>query len=243
MEPLTRSEIADLRAAVVRLKPESVAINLLFSYLDDSAEKALARALPAGLFVSRSSAVLPVTGEYERGIATWLNAWLGPLVARYVERLCRGLPEARIAVMQSSGETVAADQTADRAVRLLLSGPAGLVGAGFVGRLAGRDRLLTFDMGGTSTDVALVDGAPGLTTEGRIAGYPVALPMVDMHTIGAGGGSIASLDPGGGCWWGPSPPAPRPVPPATAREANNRRSRTPIWCSAGCARRPSSAAG
>lgn len=213
VEPLTRSEIADLRAAVVRLKPESVAINLLFSYLDDSAEKALARALPAGLFVSRSSAVLPVTGEYERGIATWLNAWLGPLVARYVERLCRGLPEARIAVMQSSGETVAADQTADRAVRLLLSGPAGgLVGAGFVGRLAGRDRLLTFDMGGTSTDVALVDGAPGLTTEGRIAGYPVALPMVDMHTIGAGGGSIASLDPGGRLLVGPESAGAAPGP-------------------------------
>ncbi|MCB2261636.1 MAG: hydantoinase/oxoprolinase family protein [Candidatus Thiosymbion ectosymbiont of Robbea hypermnestra] len=213
VEPLTRSEIADLRAAVVRLKPESVAINLLFSYLDDSAEKALARALPAGLFVSRSSAVLPVTGEYERGIATWLNAWLGPLVARYVERLCRGLSEARIAVMQSSGETVAADQTADRAVRLLLSGPAGgLVGAGFVGRLAGRDRLLTFDMGGTSTDVALVDGAPSLTTEGRIAGYPVALPMVDMHTIGAGGGSIASLDPGGRLLVGPESAGAAPGP-------------------------------
>jgi len=213
VEPLTRSDLADLRAAAARLGPESVAINLLFSYLDDGAERALAQALPAGLFVSRSSAVLPVTGEYERGIATWLNAWLGPLVARYVERLCRGLPGARVAVMQSSGEAVAADQTADQAVRLLLSGPAGgLAGAGFVGRLAGRDKLLTFDMGGTSTDVALVDGAPGLTTEGRIAGYPVAVPMVDMHTIGAGGGSIARLDPGGRLLVGPESAGAEPGP-------------------------------
>jgi len=213
VDPLTDSDIAELRAAVARLRPESVAINLLFSYLDDSAERALARALPAGLFVSRSSAVLPVTGEYERGIATWLNAWLGPLVARYVERLCRGLPGALVAVMQSSGEAVAADQTADQAVRLLLSGPAGgLAGAGFVGRLAGRERLLTFDMGGTSTDMALVDGAPGLTTEGRIAGYPVAVPMVDMHTIGAGGGSIARLDPGGRLLVGPESAGAEPGP-------------------------------
>ena len=213
VEPLTDSDVADLRAAVDQLEPESVAINLIFSYLDDSAERALAQALPEGLFVSRSSAVLPVTGEYERGIATWLNAWVGPLVARYVERLCDGLPGARVAVMQSSGETMAAGQTANQAVRLLLSGPAGgLVGAGFVGRLAHRDKLLTFDMGGTSTDVALVDGEPRLTTEGRIAGYPVALPMVDMHTIGAGGGSIARLDPGGALLVGPESAGADPGP-------------------------------
>ena len=213
VEPLTASDIADLRAAVERLEPESVAINLLFSYLDDTAERALAGALPRGLFVSRSSAVLPVTGEYERGIATWLNAWLGPLVARYIQRLCGRLPGARVAVMQSSGEAVAADQTAEQAVRLLLSGPAGgLVGAGLVGRLAGREKLLTFDMGGTSTDVALVDGEPRLTTEGRIAGYPVAVPMVDMHTIGAGGGSIARLDPGGLLLVGPESAGAEPGP-------------------------------
>ncbi|MCG6859724.1 MAG: hydantoinase/oxoprolinase family protein [Chromatiaceae bacterium] len=213
VEPLTESDVTELRAAVDRLQPESVAINLLFSYLDDSAERALAHALSDGLFVSRSSAVLPVTGEYERGIATWLNAWVGPLVARYIERLRRGLPGAQVAVMQSSGEAVAADQTADQAVRLLLSGPAGgLAGAGFVGHLAGREKLLTFDMGGTSTDVALVDGNPRLTTEGRIAGYPVAVPMVDMHTIGAGGGSIARLDPAGLLLVGPESAGAEPGP-------------------------------
>lgn len=160
---MTKSDISGLRAAVARLGPESVAINLFFSYLDDSAEQALAQALPAGLFVSRSSAVLPIAGEYERGIATLLNAWLGPLVARYVEQLCRELPGVRVAVMQSSGEAVAADQTADQTVRLLLSGPAGgLADARFIGRLAGRERLLTFDMGGTSRMWPWWTGRPAL---------------------------------------------------------------------------------
>ena len=218
VEPLTGTDVADLRSALERLAPEAVAINLLFAYLNDSAERALAAAVPEGMFVSRSSEVLPITGEYERGIATWLNAWLGPLVGRYIERLCGRLPGARISVMQSSGEALAAEQTARQAVRLLLSGPAGgLVGAGFVGRLAGEERLLTFDMGGTSTDVALVDGEPCLTTEGRIAGYPVAVPMVDMHTIGAGGGSIAKLDAGGALLVGPESAGADPGPACYGR--------------------------
>jgi N-methylhydantoinase A len=213
IEPLCDAEINELATTLAGLAPESVAINLLHSYLDDSAERALAQALPDGVFVSRSSEVLPLLGEYERGVATWLNAWIGPLAARYIERLGAGLPGARVAVMQSSGEAVAAAQTARQAVRLLLSGPVGgLVGAGFVGRLAGEERLLTFDMGGTSTDVALVDGELRLTTEGRIAGYPVAVPMVDMHTIGAGGGSIARLDRGGALLVGPESAGADPGP-------------------------------
>jgi N-methylhydantoinase A len=213
VEPLTAEDIAALREDLLRLRPAAVAINLLFSYLDDSAERAIAAAVPDRIFVSRSSEVLPVTGEYERGIATWLNAWVGPLVADYIGRLCQGLPGARIAVMQSSGEAVAAEQTAGVAVRLLLSGPAGgLAGAAFLGRLAGQDRLLTFDMGGTSTDVALVEGKPRITTSGRIAGYPVSVPMVDMHTIGAGGGSIARLDAGGLLLVGPASAGADPGP-------------------------------
>ena len=213
IEPLTDDDLAELQARIAALAPEAAAINLLFSYLDDSAERAIAAALPAGLFVARSSATLPLLGEYERGIATWLDAALGPVVAGYLDRLQVGLPGARIAVMQSSGEAVAAAQTARHAVRLLLSGPAGgLVGAGYVGRAAGTKRLLTFDMGGTSTDVALVDGAPRLTTEGRIAGWPVAVPMVDMHTIGAGGGSIARIDAGGLLLVGPESAGADPGP-------------------------------
>ncbi|MEY6431790.1 hydantoinase/oxoprolinase family protein [Thioalkalicoccus limnaeus] len=218
IEPLTDADIRALVVAVERLAPEAVAINLLFSYLDDRAERAIAAALPAGLFVSRSAEVLPVCGEYERGLATWLNAWVGPLVGRYLGRLGQALPGTRIAVMQSSGDLVAADQTAHQTVRLLLSGPAGgLVGAGFVGRLAGCDRLLTFDMGGTSTDVALIDGEPPLTRLGRIGGYPVAVPMVDMHTIGAGGGSIARLDAGGALLVGPESAGADPGPACYGR--------------------------
>jgi N-methylhydantoinase A len=213
VEPLTDADLDALRAELQRLCPAAVAINLLFSYLDDSAERAIAAAVPGGVFVSRSSEVLPLTGEYERGVATWLNAWVGPLVGDYIGRLRERLPGARVAVMQSSGDAVAAEQTAHQAVRLLLSGPAGgLVGAAFVGRLAGESRLLTFDMGGTSTDVALVDGEPRITTSGRIAGYPVGVPMVDMHTIGAGGGSIARLDPGGLLLVGPESAGADPGP-------------------------------
>ena len=213
VDPLTAGDLAALRESLSRQAPEAVAINLLFSYLDDAAERAIAEALPEGLFVSRSSQVLPLIGEYERGIATWLNARVGPIVAGYLDRLQAGLPGVRLSVMQSSGEAVAAAQTARQAVRLLLSGPAGgLVGAGFVGRAAGIARMLTFDMGGTSTDVALVDGAPRLTTAGRIADWPVAVPMVDMHTIGAGGGSIARLDAGGALRVGPESAGADPGP-------------------------------
>ncbi len=213
VEPLTESDMHRLRAIVQRLAPEAVAINLLFSFIDDSAERAIAEAMPTELSVSRSSEVLPLLGEYERGIATWLNARLGPLVGGYLGRLKAALPGARLSVMQSSGEAVAAEQAAGQAVRLLLSGPAGgLAGAGFVGRSAGIERLLSFDMGGTSTDVALVEGAPRLTTQGRIAGFPVAVPMVDMHTIGAGGGSIARLDAGGMLLVGPESAGADPGP-------------------------------
>jgi N-methylhydantoinase A len=218
IEPLTDEDLARLRAELARLQPAAVAINLLFSYLDDAAERAIEDAVPEGLFTSRSSEVLPVTGEYERGMATWINAWIGPLVGNYIRRLRAQLPGARLAIMQSSGEAIAAEQTDRQAVRLLLSGPAGgLMGAAFIGRLAGQDRLLTFDMGGTSTDVALIDGVPGLTRSGRIAGWPVAVPMVDMHTIGAGGGSIARLDPGGLLLVGPESAGAEPGPACYGR--------------------------
>ena len=195
-----------------------MAVNLLFSYLDDGAERAIAGALPPDLFVSRSSEVLPVAGEYERGIATWLNAWVGPVVARYLGRLELGLPGARVSVMQSSGEAIAASETARQAVRLLLSGPAGgLAGAAFAAGAGGVRRLLSFDMGGTSTDVAVVDGEPRLTSAGRIAGFPVAVPMVDMHTIGAGGGSIARVDAGGLLLVGPESAGADPGPACYGR--------------------------
>jgi N-methylhydantoinase A len=213
LEPLTAADLDDLAAAVRRERPEAVAINLLFSYLDGTAERRLAEVLPDAVFVSLSSRVLPEVREYERGMATWLNAWIGPKVAGYLGRLRAQMVATPVAVMQSTGDSVSADQAANHAVRMLLSGPAGgLIAARHVAGDAGVSRLLTFDMGGTSTDVALIDGAPRLTTEGRIGAYPVAVPMVDMHTIGAGGGSIAWLDAGGMLQVGPQSAGAEPGP-------------------------------
>jgi N-methylhydantoinase A len=215
---LTAADRSALLAHIERLRPESVAINLLFSFLDDSDERSIESWLPDGLFVSRSSAVLPEYKEYERGIATWLNAWVGPRVAGYLERLDRALAPAPVAVMQSAGGTVRADLAGRKAVHLLLSGPAGgLMGARFIGRQAGHTRLLSLDMGGTSTDVALIDGDIRLTSEGHIGPWPVAVPMVDMHTIGAGGGSIARVDSGGLLQVGPESSGATPGPACYGR--------------------------
>jgi N-methylhydantoinase A len=218
LEPLTADDVATLRERLRALAPEAVAVNLLFSFLDPAAERAIAAAVPEGVHVSLSSDVLPEIREYERGVATWLNAWVGPLVEGYLRRLGDALPGSRLSVMQSSGDTIGAAQASGSAVRLLLSGPAGgLRGARLVAELGGATRLLTFDMGGTSTDVALVDGDPRLTTEGRVAGYPVAVPMVDMHTIGAGGGSLAWLDAGGMLQVGPESAGADPGPACYGR--------------------------
>jgi N-methylhydantoinase A len=224
LEPLPERELADLQAELGRLQPEAVAINLLFSFLDDRFELDIERAVTATapeVFVSRSSAVLPEYREYERGIATWLNASLGPVVNRYLGRLSDRLGSCRFAIMQSSGETVSAGTAAARAVNLLLSGPAaGLTAIRHLGQQLGSRRFISFDMGGTSTDVALLDGELKITNEGRIAGYPVAVPMVDMHTIGAGGGSIAFLDSGGMLQVGPESAGADPGPACYGRGGN-----------------------
>lgn len=213
VEPLTDADLTTLQAQIKQLAPQAVAINLLFSYLDASFEKQIAAVIPQGCFVSRSSEVLPEYKEYERGMTTWLNAYIGPLVEGYLARLCAGVPEATVSVMQSAGGTIAAEQAGHGAVHMLLSGPAGgLAAAHAIGQTLGRERLLTFDMGGTSTDVALIDGGITLTNEGRIGRYPVAVPMVDMHTIGAGGGSIAWLDSGGLLQVGPQSAGADPGP-------------------------------
>ncbi|MDH3947360.1 MAG: hydantoinase/oxoprolinase family protein [Gammaproteobacteria bacterium] len=213
VEPLTMVELDKLSKTIEALAPEAVAINLLFSYLEPRFEIAIEDALADRFFVSRSSSILPEFREYERGMTTWLNAYVGPLVAGYLERLQQGVPQAAVSVMQSSGGTIAANQAGRQAVHMLLSGPAGgLAAAQFLGSSVERTRLLTFDMGGTSTDVAMIDGALQLTSEGKIAGYPVAVPMVDMHTIGAGGGSIAYVDSGGMLQVGPESAGAAPGP-------------------------------
>lgn len=213
IEPLTQLQLDELAQKIRKLAPDAVAINLLFSYLDDEAEKRIANIIPKTIFISRSSEVLAEYKEYERGIATWLNSYVGPLVQDYLGRLQDALPNATVAVMQSAGGTIAAKFAGQQAVHMLLSGPAGgLAAAKFMGDITSQQRLLTFDMGGTSTDVAMIDGELQLSSEGEIAGYPVAIPMVDMHTIGAGGGSIASIDAGGLLQVGPESAGADPGP-------------------------------
>lgn len=204
---LEQQDIDALINEISQIKPDAIAINLLFSFLDNSQEQEIQKQLVASfsdVFVTCSSDVLPEYKEYERGMVTALNAYVGPLMQGYLQRLQLKL-EAGInadvpclSVLQSSGDTIRAAQAGKHAVNLLLSGPAGgLKGALYVASLAGENKLLSFDMGGTSTDVALLDAEITLSTEGKIGEYPVAVPMVDMHTIGAGGGSIAYVDAGG----------------------------------------------
>jgi len=214
--------LQELCEQIERLGPDSVAVNLLFSWMLPELEQTVRDALPDDLPVSLSSEVLPEIREYERGIATWLNASVGPKLAGYLGRLEKALGGGRLAVMQSSGLTVSADQAGQRAVHLLLSGPAGgLAAAAHIGREIDCKRLLTFDMGGTSTDVALLDGKPSLTRDGRIGRYPVAVPMVDMHTIGAGGGSIVRVDAGGLLQVGPESAGADPGPVCYGRGGEN----------------------
>ncbi|MHB8792604.1 MAG: hydantoinase/oxoprolinase family protein [Thermoleophilia bacterium] len=199
---------------------ESIAVCLLFSFRDPSHEKALAEMLRGelpGVHVSVSSEVLPQFREYERFSTTAVDAYLTPVVARYLERLGAGAAEAGLpspAIMQSSGGVLPLEQAAASAAPLLLSGPAaGVVGAVFAGARSDVVDLIAFDMGGTSTDVTLVrDGFAEITTGREIGGSPVALPMVDIHTIGAGGGSIAWIDAGGALRVGPASAGAEPGP-------------------------------
>ncbi len=213
LEGLDAADIAALKRRLQALAPDAVAVNLLFSFVDARFEDRLESALGRDYFVSLSSRVCPLAGEYERGIATWLNAAIGPLMRAYLKKLQSGLPNAAIRVMQSHGKTVAVGRAADTSVNLLLSGPAGgVIAVESLARRIGERRVLSFDMGGTSTDVSLLDGGVELTTEGRIGGYPVAVPMVDVRTIGAGGGSIARVDEGGLLQVGPESAGASPGP-------------------------------
>lgn len=218
IQELATADLQKLLADLEALKPDAIAITLLFSFLNEDHEARVEHYLREHLnwqpFICRSSFVLPEYREYERGIATWLNASLGPLVKNYLLDLKQGTKPSPLSIMQSTGGTISAEQAADKAVNLLLSGPAGgLAAASWLARTLQIPGVMTFDMGGTSTDVALLDGGNiQLSSEGRIGSWPVAVPMVDMHTIGAGGGSIAWLDAGGLLRVGPESAGARPGP-------------------------------
>lgn len=184
---------------------ESVAVCFLHSYANPAHEEHVARGLRgAGFHVSASHEVLPEYREYERWATTAVNAYVAPLMGRYLARLQQGLGRGRLRIMQSNGGSISAARASNEAVQTILSGPAaGVVGAQAVGAASGYTRLITFDMGGTSTDVSLLDGAISTTNESLVGDLPVRLPVLDIHTVGAGGGSVAWIDSGGGLRVGP----------------------------------------
>ena len=212
----TALDISQLRSLVERLRLEnvqSVAVSLLFSFANPEHERTIRRELePVSIPVSLSSEVMPEYREYERTSTTVINAYLAPLMSQYLRRL-QGRLGSELRVMQSNGGAVQAETAATEPVRTILSGPAGgVVGAFHVAALAGYKNIITFDMGGTSTDVALCEGDIKVTHESQVDGMPVGIPMMDIHTVGAGGGSIAHLDPGGALRVGPESAGADPGP-------------------------------
>lgn len=220
LRPVSEQEVGKLLDALQQKGIESLAISLLFSFLRPSHERLIARlARERGLYVSRSSDIVPEFREYERTSTTIINACVSPVMTRYLSRLSRQAKRrgaAGLRIVQSNGGSLSASAAGATAVHTLLSGPAaGVVGAFAVAKKALRTdapRCITFDMGGTSTDVALLDGDIPVQTESRVGGYPVRVPMMDIHTVGAGGGSIARCDPGGGLLVGPKSAGAAPGP-------------------------------
>jgi N-methylhydantoinase A len=226
---LTSREIARVVGAVRRVRPEAVAICFLFSFRNSRHEARLAAALRrAGFLVSVSHEILPEFREYERTSTTVINAYLAPVMSGYLagtqsrvrtawfsgpKPKSFGAPRVRVHIMQSNGGVVSAEKAAREPVTTILSGPAGgVTGAAYAAQLAGIERVITFDMGGTSTDVALLSGELRTTSESTAAGFPVAVPMLEIHTVGAGGGSIARFDRGGALRVGPESAGAEPGP-------------------------------
>jgi N-methylhydantoinase A len=221
LRELDESAVRDLADELRDAGVESIAVCLLFAFENDSHERRVAEILESeGVEapISLSSVVLPEIREYERTLTTALNAALVPVMDDYLAGLVTGLRDAGITapltLMVSNGGTLSADAARERPVNTLLSGPAGGVqGAAFVAGRAGYDDLLTMDMGGTSCDVSLVrDGDPLVTTETEVGDYPVGVPSVDIHTVGAGGGSLAWVDAGGALRVGPKSAGAEPGP-------------------------------
>ncbi|KAA3647926.1 MAG: hydantoinase/oxoprolinase family protein [Chloroflexi bacterium] len=192
----------------------SIAVSLLFSFLYPGHEQAIADFLrEKGFFVSASNEILPQFREYERTSTTAVNAYVSPVMDKYIGKLQKELPHDDLSIMQSNGGSISPLEARKNAVRCIVSGPAGgVVGAQSVGLQAGFDRLITFDMGGTSTDVGLVDKQFQLTNEAEVGGLPIHIPIIDIHTVGSGGGSIARVDAGGALQVGPESAGADPGP-------------------------------
>ena len=212
LDALSDSAIEELVERVGAV--DSVAVCLLHSYANPDHEQRVGKALrDAGYSVSLSSEILPEFREYERAATTVVNAYVSPLMRGYIQSLNESLPKTKLRVFQSNGGSISADEASNQAARTVLSGPAGgIVGAAEVARLLGIEKFISFDMGGTSTDVALFDGELPYTTEGEAGGLPLRVPMLDIQSIGAGGGSIAYFDTGAALRVGPRSAAAVPGP-------------------------------
>jgi N-methylhydantoinase A len=222
LHPLNLADLPAIWQTLQAEQIESVAVCLLFSFLQPQHEQQIRHFLQAqadrGLHISLSSDILPEYREYERTATTVINAYVAPLMTRYLRRLAAGVQPRRLSVMQSNGGIISASTAGDEAARTVLSGPAGgVVGARFVAEQAGFPDIITFDMGGTSTDVALCPGRLPTTASGEIAGLPLRLPIIDIHTVGAGGGSIARVDAGGALQVGPESAGAWPGPACYGR--------------------------
>jgi N-methylhydantoinase A len=218
--PLQPGEIEALVAKLRRARVQSVAVCLLFSFANPIHERQIGNSLRnLKIPISLSHAILPEYREYERTSTTAVNAYLAPIMGRYLGNLAGGLRSGfgrsrrTLRVMQSNGGTVSARAAMREPVRTILSGPAGgVVGAWETARRAGCPKILSFDMGGTSTDVSLCEGEIRITSESVIANCPIGVPVIDIHTVGAGGGSIARVDEGGSLRVGPESAGADPGP-------------------------------
>ncbi len=203
LQDVDDGEIAALAERLLASGADIVAVCLLHAYANPAHEQQIAAGLRRhGLKVCTSHEILPEYREFERWSTTVVSAYVTPVVDRYVQTLESALTD--LSIMQSNGGSISAGAARAQAVRTILSGPAGgVVGARAIACAAGMDRVITFDMGGTSTDVCLVDAAIPTTTDFRIGDFPVRLPVIDIETVGAGGGSIAAVDAGGALRVGP----------------------------------------
>ncbi len=214
LQPVESGEVDAVIQKLKKAGVESVAICLLHSYANPANEEKVLRKLrPHGFSLSVSHRVLREYREFERASTTAINAYVAPLMEQYLGRLGKDLGEDSVHIMQSNGGSVSARSARDNPVCTILSGPAGgVVGAKEVARAAGFSRIISFDMGGTSTDVSLCDGEMATTTESLISDLPLRFPVIDIHTVGSGGGSLAFIDWGGALRVGPQSAGADPGP-------------------------------
>jgi N-methylhydantoinase A/oxoprolinase/acetone carboxylase beta subunit len=224
--PLDEASVCRAAAELAADGVQAIAVCYLFSFLRPEHERRTRQLIEAahpGIAVSLSSEVDPTFREYERTVVTAFDAYMKPIVGRYLERLEDGLRAASVKaplqVMQSRGGLAGTSVARKRPVRLFLSGPAaGVIGGAIAGRSSGYRDLITIDVGGTSSDIALVEGGePVIRAQGNIASFPVRVPMVDVNAIGAGGGSIAWIDAAGGLRVGPRSAGSEPGPACYGR--------------------------